>query len=119
VKGIGKGAWKLGSHTWKQTRRWYGQTRNLQKGQQVHHWAIHQNGPIGRHVPDAIKNQPWNLNPMPSPRTHTRVHGWGPDAYGPAGQWWHGTPGWAKNAEANAVGRGVNGARGDSDCKCN
>lgn len=119
VKAIGKGAWKLGSHTWKATRAWYGQSRGLAKGQHVHHWAIERNGPIGRHVPDWFKNQPWNLNPMPSPQAHTRVHGWGPDAYGPFGRWWHGTPDWAKNAEANAVGRGVNGARGDSDCNCN
>jgi hypothetical protein len=119
VKALGKGAFKLGSHTWGATRGWYGRTRGLAKGTPVHHWAIERNGPIGKYVPDVIKNQPWNLNPMPDQAFHTRVHGKGPDPFGPLGRWWNGTPDWAKNAEANAVGRGANAARGDTDCNCN
>ena len=89
--GLIKGAWKGGSNTWKATRAWYGATRNLAKGTPVHHWLIPRGG-WGSHVPDVIKNQPWNLMPMPNQKFHNAVHGWGPDAFNAAERFWYGTP---------------------------
>jgi hypothetical protein len=36
---------------------------------------------------------------------HNAIHGWGPNALGPAGRAVYGTPNWAKNLAADAVGR--------------
>jgi RHS repeat-associated protein len=116
VQGAAKGAWKFGSHSWRATREWYGKTRALAKGQPVHHWAIERNSAVGKHVPDAIKNQPWNLMEMPNRQFHDSVHGWGPNAMGPAGQLWHGTPAWTKQATGAAGGRAVNGM--NNECRC-
>jgi hypothetical protein len=107
AKGVAKGAFKLGSHTWNATRKWYGQTRGLESGTPVHHWLVERGGAVGRHVPDAIKNQPWNLMPMRSQAFHNQVHGWGPDALNSAGRLWYGTPGWAKAGAFSATSRGV------------
>ena len=83
VVGVGrlatKTAWKSGSNTWRATRSWMGRKGMAEPGQEVHHWLIHRNGPIGRNIPDRIKNQPWNLTNMPSdPRIHLALHGKGP-----------------------------------------
>ena len=68
----------------------------------VHHWGIKINGPIGRHVPDAIKNHPLNLNPIPR-NVHRRIHGNSPQkSFGPVRRWWHGHPGWSKDLEGAA-----------------
>ena len=107
AKGVAKGAVKLGSHTWNATRKWYGQTRGLEAGTPVHHWLIERGSAIGRQVPDAIKNQPWNLMPMRSQAFHNQVHGWGPDGFNAAGQLWYGTPGWAKAGAFSTTGHGV------------
>jgi hypothetical protein len=107
AKGIGKGAFKLGSHTWNATRKWYGQTRGLNAGTPVHHWLVEQGSALGKLVPDAIKNQPRNLMPMASQAFHNQVYGWGPDALNALGQLWHGTPGWAKAAASSTTGHGV------------
>ena len=64
VVGLGKGCWKTGSHTWTATRRWYGKHNPLPKNTDVHHQIISRNGPFGKKIPDWIKNQPWNLNPI-------------------------------------------------------
>lgn len=117
VKAISKGAWKAGSHTWSATRKWYGKMQNLEKGQPVHHWAIERNSPFGKQVPDSIKNQPWNLNPMPNRQVHDSVHGKGPNPYGPFNRWRYGTPDWAKATEFSAASRLVNAPRGN-DCEC-
>ena len=61
---MGKGCWKTGSHTWRATRRWYGKQYSIPPGTHVHHQFIRQNSAIGKHIPDWIKNQPWNLNPI-------------------------------------------------------
>jgi len=78
--GIGKGAYKCGSHTWRRTRSWCG-ARAARAGDPlayktpVHHWFIHQNGSfvkrLSKHnIPDAtierFINQPWNLHPIKS-----------------------------------------------------
>jgi hypothetical protein len=90
--------------------------RNSPDYQQVHHWFFEANGPIGRHVHDAIKNQPWNLNPVPKV-VHDLIHGNAPGGaqYGALMRWWQGTPGWAKSVEAG-VGGALFGP--GSDCEC-
>ncbi len=111
---------KKGSHTWKQTRRWLGNTQwgGVQKGQQVHHWLIERNSRIGKLIPESIKNQPWNLNPMPTPAAHTAIH-----QMNPVARTIMGAPDWAKGAMgagAVAAGGGVANAMGagdDCDCK--
>jgi hypothetical protein len=107
AKGVAKGAFKLGSHTWNATRKWYGQARGLEAGTPVHHWLIERGSAIGRQVPDAIKNQPWNLMPMRSQAFHNQVHGWGPDGFNAAGRLWYGTPGWAKAGAFSTTGHGA------------
>ncbi|WP_423709479.1 RHS repeat domain-containing protein [Undibacterium sp. WLX3042] len=118
--GSARGAWKLGSNSWSASRRWYGATRELPPNTQVHHWLIEQNSPLGKMVPNSIKNQPWNLNSlyateqMTSQARHTAIHGQGQEAYNFLGQWWYGTPNWAKTLEVNAIGKTANGA-GNND----
>ena len=76
------GAWKHGafafkrggSHSWDATRKWmnrngiqpYTRYRN-ERG----HWLFERNQGIGRHVPERLKNQPWNTNPIPG-----RLNNW-------------------------------------------
>ena len=100
-----KGLWKTGSHTWNATRKWMGKTRDLAKGQEVHHWAIPQ-GNWGRMVPDWIKHQPWNLKAMPSRQVHRRIHtNFGEPRFGPAERFWHGTPAWWKAVLGSTMGK--------------
>ncbi len=103
---LGKGAFKLGgSHTWNATRKWMGNADYLAPFQHGHHWGI-PNKEWGKVVPDWIKNQPWNIKPMPSAEVHGLIHG--PYKKQPrfnlAQQLWHGTPRWAKAAGLLAVG---------------
>lgn len=115
AKGIAKGAFKAGSHTWDATRKWYSRRASrsgapLEPGQEVHHWFFQQNQGIGKNVPEIIKNQPWNLLPMPTDPTVHRAF---------FGRWGQGTPHWAKNAEAGFVGDAANALRGGGDgCGC-
>ncbi|MBP1152676.1 RHS repeat-associated core domain-containing protein, partial [Methylocaldum sp. RMAD-M] len=71
----GNFAWKAGSNAWNATRKWLGkEVWNLAKGQHVHHAIIERNSTIGKMIPDVIKNQPWNLTPMPSRQFHEFLH---------------------------------------------
>jgi hypothetical protein len=91
VKG---GAKVAGSHTWNATRKWMGRRGDLEKFQPGHHWAI----PQRSSVPDAIKNQPWNIKGMPDAETHGRLHGRyaGKPRFGFVDRFVEGTPGWFK-----------------------
>lgn len=100
VKGLTKGGAKLaGSHSWKITRRWMGDQGMLSKGQHGHHGIIPRGG-WGKHIPDAVKNQPWNITAMPNAVTHGRIHGSykGQPQYGQIERYWRGAPDWAKAA---------------------
>jgi RHS repeat-associated protein len=70
LSGVLKGAFRFkatGSHTWDATRAWMRSREIMPKrrsGDHYHHWLFERNQGIGKHVPDWLKNQPWNLNPM-------------------------------------------------------
>ena len=103
-KAIGKGAWKLGSHSWSATRSWLGKTGYAEAGQPVHHWAVSQ-ATAKQYGLEAVTNQPWNLMPMSSQAFHQSVHGVGPNAFSPIGQFWYGTPVWFKTTIVSGSGR--------------
>jgi hypothetical protein len=55
-----------GSNTWSATSKWMN-TEGIQllgPGQQRNHWLFEQGQGIGRNIPNWIKNQPWNTNPI-------------------------------------------------------
>jgi RHS repeat-associated protein len=119
VAGAAKGSWKLGSHTWGATSKWLTRTGRRQfKWQEFHHWLIPRNGPIGRRIPDWLKNQPWNLMPMPSSQFHIALHGKGPNAFGLGKRLWYGNPSWFKALAASTAGRAVTLAQGEASCEC-
>jgi len=60
---------------------------------------------IGKFMPDAIKNQPWNLMPMKSAAFHTALHGKGPQAFSLLKRLYFGTPQWAKTSTFYGIGR--------------
>ncbi|MCO6399594.1 MAG: hypothetical protein J5I99_00005 [Verrucomicrobia bacterium] len=79
-----------------------GKTGRAEAGQEVHHWAIPQ-GRWGKNVPDAIKNQPWNLMPMESLELHDALHGAG--ELGEFGRFMYGSPDWFKALLISEYGR--------------
>jgi RHS repeat-associated protein len=104
---LGKGIFKVGgSHSWPAVSKWLTK-RGWREfpGQEMHHWLFHQNEGLGRYVPDAIKNEPWNLMPMPSRMFHLGLHGKGLGAMSGLEAMWYGTPGWARAAVFSAGGR--------------
>lgn len=77
----GKGCWKVGSHSWSATRRWYASRYGVEKGVEIHHMYIPQKF-IRKHSWEAaIANQPWNLKviegtaDLSAKRLHLAVHG--------------------------------------------
>lgn len=106
--GLARGSFKLtGSHTWGATRKWLGKTARAIKHQPVHH-ALIPNGGWGKFVPEAIKNQPWNLKALESSLEHIRIHGrsrkFDLPQFNAIERYWRGTPGWWKAANASVVG---------------
>lgn len=101
---------------WKTTSGRLHRQGYIPKGHEGHHWLIPQNG-WGKNVPDAVKNAHWNIKPLPA-EVHGRIHHRvkAPDGsymprYGPAAQFWRGTPIAAKPAAAGAVGHPVTAAK--------
>ena len=91
------------SSAWKNVSPRIRNVQNIPSNYQLHHWLISRNGPIGRRIPDWIKNHPWNLNPIAF-SVHQGVHGYGPTPYNFIGRWWFGTPGWAKALQSYFLG---------------
>lgn len=115
LKSLGKGGLKVvGSHAWKDTRKWLGPEGKgmLAKGQHGHHWLIPQNG-WGKSVPDVIKNQPWNIKPMPTPETHARMRGKVGDKpqFDAVERYVQGTPAWWKVQNGVWGAHAANGAQ--------
>ena len=115
-----KGGLKLGPTVWRVkpwekakglqgVREWMTEKGFAEAGQPVHHWAIPQGG-WGKAVPDAIKNQLWNLKPMKDAVEHGRVHGrYTVDGvklpqFNFAQRVWYGTPDWLKAANVSIPG---------------
>jgi RHS repeat-associated protein len=108
---IEKGAFRykdFGSHTWDATRRWMNTKRiqMLQPGQHRHHWLFERNQGIGKAVPDWVKNQPWNTNPISA--EFNNWLGRNPSLS------WLGAPGWAGSL---TIGGLLGAAGGNCDCK--
>lgn len=106
--GIGKGAWKLGSHSWSATRKWMLKKGYVGKGEPLHHWAITQST-AKKHGIEAIANQPWNLIKFSTQAKHMRLaHGQtykGIEGATKLGQLYYGTPIWFKAATISTLGR--------------
>ena len=115
-----KSLWKTGAHNWDATRSWL--TRRgwrETKGNHMHHAFLERNRGIGRNVPDAVKNQPWNLVEL-SPEMHMAMDGNSAViVLGPAGRLWYGTPAWSKGVAVSAGGRAANAFHPqDQACEC-
>jgi hypothetical protein len=68
---------------------------------------------LGKTVPDAIKNQPWNIKPMPSAEAHGRISGSykGKPRFNAVERHLQGTPTWSKVATGAAVGHPIAAAK--------
>ncbi len=110
VTGIGKGAWKFGSHSWAATRAWALKRGYTQPGQDLHHWFITQ-ARARRYNLQWLANQPWNLLNFETHSLHMRAgHGQnflGEAGYSLAGQLWFGTPIWFKAFVGSLGGREI------------
>lgn len=106
--GIGKGAWKMGSHSWSATRRWMVKKGYARSGEPLHHWAVTQ-ATAKKYGLEGVTNQPWNLVRFPTQSMHMRAgHGMnylGQPGYGFLGQFWYGTPTWFKAGILSGGGR--------------
>src|SRR6185503_5236604 len=56
--------WLQLSTKWKNVSARVRAAQNTPVGQELHHWLIERNSRIGKKISDAIKNHPWNLNPV-------------------------------------------------------
>lgn len=119
LRGLLRGEVKVnGPHKWRTkpweeglgARQWMGEKGTLKPGQHGHH-AVVPNGGWGKVIPDAIKNQPWNIKGMESAEQHGRIHGpyKGKPQFNRAERYWYGTPTWWKAANASALTHGLSG----------
>jgi hypothetical protein len=123
AKGMAKGGFyglkelgRVPNYKWPNVRKWMGTNGYLAPGQHGHHWLIPQKE-WGKSVPDWIKNQPWNIKPMPSPEVHGRLRGSykGKPQFNPLEGYWFGTPAWSKVGTADAIGHSVAAAQADDE----
>jgi len=112
--GVAKGgleAFKLGNKPWNSYRRFYLESGFAKPGEPLHHWLLEQNGSIGKHIPDMIKNQMWNLKGFANQAEHmTLAHGQtylGRPGANFLQQLWFGTPTWPKLFTLSYGGRGA------------
>lgn len=86
-------------------------------GDELHHWAAPQNG-WGKGVPNVIKNNPLNLNPMPKQAhqlTHNNLPSQGLKKYGPLQRYGAATPGWAKGGTVGAGAHATGAVKRQTD----
>jgi len=124
AKGVSKGAFytvksvSKNPYDWdRYVRPWLGGKRGMLAARQHgHHWAIPQNG-WGKRVPDRIKNQPWNIKPMPSPEVHGRLTNSykGKPRFNAVERYVYGTPTWSKVGAGAAVGHPVGAAKAEME----
>lgn len=102
-------------------RPWMGNKGYLQPKQHGHHWLIPNKEGFGKHVPDWLKNQPWNIKAMPldKPQIHGRMHGSykGQGEFNALEKAWYGTPAWAKATAVGAIGDTGGTIKGQADRK--
>ena len=118
----GKSWWSAAKH-WSAAGPRIRRAQGTPSGNELHHWAIQKKGPIGRYVPNAIKNHPWNLKSLPE-SIHTRMHGRdlvrGLPKFNIYNRWRHGVPSWAKAIQGNSAGasgsQAVNALTGGCGC---
>ena len=103
-------------HSWNATVYWMKKNNimNIKPGQHRHHWLFERNQGIGKNVPDWIKNQPWNLNPI-----NSRLNSWLASHPRLA---WIGAPSWAPEIIIGTGfsifgDKGINGNE-DPECGC-
>ena len=108
VKGLSRGAVKLGhTYTWNVVGPWYRRTRSVADGVDAHHWLI----PKGsRLVPDWIKNQPWNLVPVPTALHIGGIHRTQSGLLN-VPELVYGTPTWFKASAVSLTGHSLQGTR--------
>jgi hypothetical protein len=111
---------------WSLARKRMVENGYLEKGQDGHHWLIPQNG-WGREFPTSIKNQPWNIKPMPNSKEGKAMHGRITNAYTIPGEtiqrkrynaldrYIVGTPTWAKAVQAGMIGHPAGAAKAKWD----
>ena len=108
--GIGRGAWKLGSHSWGATRKWMVKNGYAGKGEPLHHWLITQ-ATAKKYGIQSVTNQPWNLLKFSNQSLHMRAgHGMnylGQPGYNAVGQSLYGTPNWFKAGIISTIGHGT------------
>lgn len=127
ANGLVKGAFKVRvarsiggrspSYSWGATKAW-GTKNNIKAlrvtgNQQRHHWLLQQNQGWGRNAPNWIKNQPWNVNPVPA-----SFNGW--MSRGATNlRSLLGAPSWARGVAGGSVlaGAGAVAGRGNN-CDC-
>lgn len=114
LNGLLKGAFRfksIGSNTWNATRSWMNRQGIMPTaaGQQRHHWLFQQNQGLGQYVPNSIKNQPWNINPVSSQFNNWMGRGPWRSALG--------APSWAAQTAGGAATAGAGAAFGQG-CGC-
>lgn len=113
----GRGAKRLRPYDWKRVmRKHWGKKGLLRPGQDGHHWLIPQSG-WGKRVPDIIKNQQWNIMPMPDRTVHGRLRHAvkNQPRFSPIERYLQGTPTWSKAVPASAVGHTATAQHGRKD----
>jgi len=109
VKGVARGGVKAISKAsklpWSERpwmpsmRKFYGESGFVLKNQHLHHWIIPRNQ-WGKNIPPFIKNQMWNLHPIPKingmsyGQVHNAIEGKGPYGWSIFKRMYYGTPSW-------------------------
>jgi RHS repeat-associated protein len=106
-------SWWDASQKWKNVSPRVRKAQNTPAGTDLHHWFIERNSPVGKYVPDFIKNHPWNLNPV-TKQVHKDLH-----LMNPFERTVRGAPDWAKAAGGSAAAGGVGSAAQGDGCGCN
>lgn len=102
-------------YRWEYQRRHMGKRGFYAPDQIGHHAFIPQSG-WGKRMPNALKNHPMNIKPMPNRPVHNRVHGqFGQAPYNSVQRYIRGTPAWAQSAKAEIFGRMTSSAKARHD----